>query len=227
MGKFIDLSGQVFGRLTVLGIFDRDSLGQLRWECLCSCGNASIVLGVNLRAGSTKSCGCITKERLSLHGLSRTPEYVSWSSCANRCYNPKCEYYHIYGGAGVTVCERWQELNGKGFLNFLEDMGKRPNGTSLNRVNGAKIYSKETCEWATLSLQCYDRGKFSNNKSGVTGVSWHKSREHWCCSISVLGKRIYLGETSDFKVAVQLRLDGELKYYGFHKTQVEDLKDEV
>lgn len=221
MGKFIDMSGQVFGRLRVLEVFDKDSSSKLRWKCMCDCGNSAIVLGISLRKGSTRSCGCITKERVSLHGLSKTAEYSSWYACIARCYNPKTDYYHIYGGDGVTVCARWTEPDGKGFVNFLEDMGNRPEGTTLNRVNGAKLYSKDTCEWATLSMQCYDRSRFSNNKSGVTGVCWHKKRGYWVSSISVQGRWIHLGETRDFKKAVQLRLDAELKYYGFHKTQVE------
>ena len=223
MGKFIDLSGQVFGRLKVLEAFNKSTVGQWKWRCSCECGNSTIVSGVSLRNGHTKSCGCIRKEHNYRHGLIDSPEYSSWRACLSRCYNPKVQHYDLYGGRGVTVCDRWREPNGRGFMNFIEDMGERREGTTLNRIQGAMVYSKGTCEWADSSLQNYDKRRLSNNTSGVTGVRWDKTNKNWRCTIGVQGKTINLGATRDFKKAMQIRSDAELKYYGFYKTQTEGL----
>jgi len=143
------------------------------------------------------------------------PTYSTWSEVLRRCLDPKRKAYKEYGGVGVVVCDRWNTKKGGSFLNFLEDMGERPEGMTLNRVHGNKLYSKETCEWASYSVQCFDQKLKVTNTSGVTGVSWDRSKNKWVAYISVQKKRICLGDRDCFQDAVALREDAELKYFGF------------
>jgi hypothetical protein len=127
-----------------------------------------------------------------------------------RCLNPENENYPKYGGAGVTVCDKWLTFEG-----FYEDMGNRPEGRTLNRVLGSTVYSKETCEWGTLSIQSYDQRLDPRNTSGVKGVRWRQERQVWEASITQNNAvyRLYYGQ--DFFEAVCLRKSAELSLYGF------------
>lgn len=148
MSNFIDLTGQVFGRLTVLyrsGSFPDKQAG---WTCSCECGNTTRVPSNALRRGNTKSCGCLKVDHLRQHGLSKHSGYTSWTSMLDRCLNPKYVAYKHYGGRGITVCDRWLKLE-----NFIEDMGERPPGFSLERLDGNKGYSKDNCVWADRKTQ--------------------------------------------------------------------------
>ena len=142
-----------------------------------------------------------------------TPTYVSWEKMLCRVRYE--EYSYWYGE--VEVCDRWDTRKGGSFENFLEDMGERPNGCSLNRVNGSKIYSPETCEWATYSMQSFDQRKSVLNTSGRTGVSFRKDRGKWEASITKNGKgiRLYYGES--FEDACEAREKAEISLYGFVK----------
>lgn len=86
------------------------------------------------------------------HGKSRSPEYFSWRSMQQRCNNQRASGFQRYGGRGIKVCERWSE-----FENFLADMGDRPAGTSLDRIDGTKGYEPENCRWATMRVQSENR----------------------------------------------------------------------
>jgi hypothetical protein len=223
---FIDIRGETFGKLKVLSL---DSIKTIKsgrnvynYNCECFCGKV-VVLSVH-GVKSKYSCGCVTEfDKLPMskgercHGLSRTKTYRIWTGMQSRCYNPNSAGYKRYGAIGITVCDRWRESEGFGFLNFLEDMGEKPEGKSLNRINGAKIYSKETCEWATLSVQAFDVKRPSNNTSGRTGVYWLKDRKIWRVIIHVDRKTINLGYYLKFEDAVKVRESAELKYYGFIK----------
>lgn len=84
----------------------------------------------------------------------RSPTYNSWAGMMQRCYYPKHVKYHLYGGRGIEVCERWHL-----FDNFLADMGERPMGTSLDRIDGTKGYSPDNCRWSTKSEQMRNTGR--------------------------------------------------------------------
>lgn len=161
MGKFIDITGETFGRLTVLG---RDGYegDRIMWSCRCSCGNVVSIPSNSLKSGNTRSCGCLKREemaeRFTKHGYAaegRTPEYRAWQSIQMRCYNNKLAAYSRYGGRGIKVCERWKES----FDNFLADMGKRPSDKhSIDRFpNNDGDYEPSNCRWATSSEQAYNR----------------------------------------------------------------------
>lgn len=143
----IELAGKVFGRLTV-----QEYVSNNKWKCLCNCGKSKIVASIALRRGLTKSCGCYRNEvsgnRARTHGMSRTPTYETWCKMVKRCTDPKADQYKWYGAEGITVCKRWLS-----FENFFADMGERPIGKTLDRINNKKGYTKANCRWATPSEQ--------------------------------------------------------------------------
>lgn len=150
---------KVFHRLTVIG-GPESRKGRLWWDCRCICGNTTWADQYKLLAGRTKSCGCLRRENLDrgnvLHGHlkgkipSRT--YTSWSSMITRCNNPNVDNYKYYGGRGICVCERWNV-----FTNFLEDMGERPIGRTLDRIDNEGNYEPGNCQWSDQSTQMKSR----------------------------------------------------------------------
>ena len=174
--KYVDLTGERFKKLLVLNkhIFTTDVARKTRsWDCLCDCGNKVTLPEHKLK--SNISCGCYRKECHMTHGRSNHKSYRQYAAMKQRCYNPNNKKFRIYGGIGVTVCPRWMEKAPQGFLNFLEDMGERPKGMTLNRVHGNKVYSKDTCEWATAGEQSFDLRVAKVASSGCTGVILTKS----------------------------------------------------
>lgn len=148
----INLVGQRFGRLLVQSKAAATPGRDSRWTCRCDCGQSSVVRGTYLRTGKTRSCGCLVRvrarENAKRHGQSRTPTHLSWMGAIQRCTDPNHARYADYGGRGIKVCERWQV-----FENFLADMGERPAGTSIDRINNDGDYEPDNCRWATKTQQ--------------------------------------------------------------------------
>ena len=148
-----DITGVRFTRLVAVRIARKTAKNGNMWLCQCDCGTVKEVVYKNLLSGNTKSCGCLNKEKarekglafVEMHRLEReerkrldplTPEqrrktYNTWRGMKERCQNPNNNHWHIYGTKGIAVCEKWQQ-----FAGFLEDMGPRPEGMSLDRING-------------------------------------------------------------------------------------------
>lgn len=155
MGKINDLTGQVFGRLTV--IEKCSTRGNTQYLCQCECGTERVVRLCSLISGCTKSCGCLAREMVSerntTHGMYGTPTYNSWNGMKDRCLNPNSNGYKDYGGRGITICDRWLES----FENFYSDMGEKPKGLSIERIDNDGNYEPLNCMWATQEQQIQNR----------------------------------------------------------------------
>jgi hypothetical protein len=153
-GVVAQLEGMRFGNLTVTARGPDKQGGFYTWVCRCTCGSQCIVSGAYLRRGKTKSCN------LKGHRWKNTPryggltvkfpsEYASWRGAWHRCYNPKNISYPVYGGRGITVCDRW-----KSFEHFMQDMGRKPEPKfTIERRDVNGNYEPGNCCWISKSAQ--------------------------------------------------------------------------
>lgn len=155
MGLLIDLTGQSFDRWTVVD-YSGSHKKRTYWSCICDCGNTGKIEAYSLKKERSRSCGCFGREKAikdnTSHGQGKrgeeSKEYRCWRHMKDRCYSPKDGQYHNYGARGITVCERWRK-----FENFFEDMGKCPEGLTIERVNNDGNYEPGNCKWATKEEQ--------------------------------------------------------------------------
>lgn len=152
MTKMVDLTSKRFGRLVALEVAGVNKSKNKVWRCACDCGAITIASSSNLIRGVTTSCGCYKAERQReaniRHGQHGTGAHTSWMSMRQRCLNPKCPAFPSYGGRGITICPRWDR-----FENFLDDMGQRPHGLELDRIDVNGNYEPSNCRWATQLQQ--------------------------------------------------------------------------
>lgn len=172
-----DYGGERFGRLVAVCLVRRDDKGHHEWAFVCDCGTECVKDIKLVTQGKTSSCGCRAREvlvkRNTTHGLSRKhpKAYRTWKDMRARCNNPNSKDYRNYGGRGIKVCKRWGS-----FENFLEDMGLRPGGLTIDRIDVNGDYSPENCRWADIETQ-------ANNKRDTVWMDLDGRRvsfSQWC-----------------------------------------------
>jgi hypothetical protein len=176
--KRINMAGQQHGRLTVVKYTSNS-----RWECVCECGVVKTVSRTNLVSGQVQSCGCLAMEvlekRNTTHGMAGSDTYRIWALMKDRCTNTNNKKFSAYGGRGIMFTPAWTTFGG-----FLSDMGLRPQGMTLERVDVDQGYNKQNCIWASRQTQ----GNNKRNTVWLTAFGETKSLMDWVrdsrCSVS-------------------------------------------
>lgn len=205
MPAFIDLTGKSFGRLIVIKRSYLMRSVKPLWECLCQCGKTTFVRGSDLKNGKTRSCGCLKDElvsiRFSKHKRKFTTEYNIWRTIKDRCLNPNNKSYKNYGGRGITICSEWKDS----FETFYSDMGDRPKGFQIDRINNNEGYFADNCKWLSPSENC--RNKRNNSYVLVNGflITKAEASERAVVSDGVFRRRLDLGWDIDRALNTQLK----------------------
>lgn len=197
MGKAIDLTGQRFGRWTVLEHAPNRNKQNNRhtyWSCLCDCGSIANVRALDLQRGHSRSCGCLSKEiagnRFLSHGRYNTRLYSVWSNMITRCYNPNSQKYPHYGGRGISVCEEWRTFSV--FCEWALNNGYTDDLT-IDRIDVNGNYEPANCRWVSWIVQ--ERNRTNNHVVTLNGQT--KCLTEWCniygISRGTVGTRIHRG----------------------------------
>lgn len=200
---FRELTGLVFGRMTVLERAPKGARFLSRWRCRCECGVVKVLYERPLIMGHVRSCGCLKKDNIggpSKHGMYLSREYNSWSMMKSRCQYPKDISYPNYGGRGISVDERLMTFEG-----FYAALGPRPPGTSLDRIDTNGNYTPENCRWASIK----DQSRNKTNTRWIEAFGMKKSINTWADEMGVpsyvLAGRLKCGWTPEKTVTEPVR----------------------
>lgn len=208
MGKFQDLTGQRFGRLTVIERAENRVQPNghccTQWLCKCDCGKEVVVSALNLKRGHTRSCGCLVKS----HGVRYTRIYNVWCKIKSRCYNPKDIVFKHYGGRGIVMCEEWKN-NPKAFFEWAIANGYDKNAKrgecTIDRIDVNGNYEPNNCRWATQKEQCNNKRNnylITYNNETHTVAEWsRKINMH----LNTLYARLYKGWSVEKTLTTPLR----------------------
>lgn len=175
MSRKIDLTGQVFGYLTVLEPDDSPGNKRTKWICVCKCGNSVSVFTYHLNNGKTTSCGCKRYEtKNQTHGMRHTRIYEIWCGMKSRCYNTDKKSYAKYGARGITVCDEWKN-NFEAFYEWAISNGYEAD-LSIDRIDPNKEYCPSNCRWITHAEQQRNR----TNNIFVEHNGETKTLSEWC-----------------------------------------------
>ena len=201
IGKIIDLTGQRFGKLTVIERADDyvtpSGYKKIMWKCVCDCGNTVITSRGNLRSGHTRSCGCLWEETVVTHGKRNSRLYYIWAGIKQRCYNKNCDRYKWYGALGVNMCSEWKD-NFYAFYEWSIKSGYDENAEygecTLDRIDPTGDYSPENCRWASLFEQSINK-RIKTKQAVYKGVE--KPLSMWCKELGLdshlVANRLSLG----------------------------------
>ena len=228
-GQLLGVDGIKFIRETE-PIYYKDGRARRAAEFECTCGKLFRNTISTIKTGKVRSCGCLndkmrieTGKKKRTHGLSKTPTYHSWMRMKMRCLNPNNKDFPEYGGRGVSVCAEW--LNS--FEAFLSDMGEKPEGMSLDRIDVNGDYCKENCRWTYAKVQAWNQRTYKSNKSGKLGVTWNNKGRKWEVRISKNGVEHFLGQFEDLEKAIEVRERAEVAFYGYVKNPFLGVRDKI
>lgn len=187
MSKLIDLTGQRFGRLTVIERAENAPNRAIQWYCKCDCGKETTVVNSSLKSGRTRSCGCLSVEKATArivcrsmtHGKRKSRLYSIWCGMKKRCNNSTHRAYSHYGARGITVCEEWSSDFQK-FWDWAMENGYQDD-LSIDRIDNDKGYCAENCRWVLRKQQ--NRNKRNNKMVEILGES--KPLPEWCETLNL------------------------------------------
>lgn len=171
-GRFspIELTtGSKHNKWTVIGFSHKNKVGNIFWQCECECGTVKSVAAHAVISGKSKSCGCNRRRKgqNKTHGLRNHPLYKTWMAMKYRCLTVTAHNYHLYGGRGISICDRWLES----VVNFYNDMfNGYQKGLHLDRIDVNGNYCPENCRWVT--------GTENNNNKRVNWKVSFDGRTH-------------------------------------------------
>lgn len=173
--RLIDLTGKQYGRLTAIHRTSR--AGSTYWLWRCACGVEKEIRASGVTRGLVVSCGCHRNEtaaaRTRTHGETRTPTYESWRAARQRCYQKSNNRYQWYGGRGIKMCDRWRD----DYSAFKYDMGERPVGMTLDRIDPDRDYSPDNCRWATSKDQAIGHWDGRRNRARLAPHADHQENQ--------------------------------------------------